>query len=38
LKIWGMSAGIVVERILVDFGGIRGRGHSYLGPQESRRG
>jgi hypothetical protein len=38
LTIWGMSAGIVVERVLIDFGGIAGRGTTYLGPVESRRG
>jgi hypothetical protein len=37
LVIWGMSAGVVLERILVDFGGIRERGYSYLGPPESVR-
>ncbi|WVQ77563.1 hypothetical protein IAR50_007251 [Cryptococcus sp. DSM 104548] len=37
VSIWGMTAGIVVERIWVDFGGIRDRGYSYLGPPESKR-
>ncbi len=37
LTIWGMSAGIVLERIWVDFGGIKARGWSYLGPPESKR-
>jgi hypothetical protein len=37
LTIWGMSAGIVLERIWVDMGGIRSRGYSLLGPPESRR-
>lgn len=37
LVIWGMSAGVVLERILVDFGGIRERGYSYLGSPESVR-
>ena len=35
LKIWGMSTGIIVERIWVDMGGIAQRGYSYLGPPES---
>ena len=35
LKIWGMSTGIIVERIWVDMGGIQARGYSYLGPPES---
>lgn len=37
LTIWGMSAGIVLERIWVDMGGIRQRGYSLLGPPESRK-
>jgi len=37
LKIWGMSTGIIVERIWVDMGGIAKRGYSYLGPPESVR-
>ncbi|ORX37574.1 hypothetical protein BD324DRAFT_622478 [Kockovaella imperatae] len=37
VTIWGMTAGIVVERVLLDFGGIRERGYSYLGPPESRK-
>ncbi|ODO11310.1 hypothetical protein I350_00086 [Cryptococcus amylolentus CBS 6273] len=37
ITIWGMTAGIVVERIWVDLGGIRDRGYSYLGPPESKR-
>jgi len=37
LKIYGMSAGIVLERIWVDYGGIAERGWSYLGPPESLR-
>jgi hypothetical protein len=35
LTIWGMTTGIILERVLVDFGGIRDRGYSYLGPPES---
>lgn len=37
LTVWGMSTGIVVERIWVDLGGIGKRGYSYLGPPESVR-
>lgn len=37
LTIWGMSTGIIVERIWVDMGGIAKRGYSYLGPPESVR-
>jgi hypothetical protein len=35
IKIYGMTTGIVLERVLVDLGGIRSRGYSYLGPPES---
>ncbi len=35
LTIWGVTTGVVVERILIDLGGIRSRGTSYLGPPES---
>jgi hypothetical protein len=35
LTIWGATTGIVVERILIDMGGIKKRGYSYLGPPES---
>lgn len=34
LKIWGMTTGLIFERVLVDRGGIRTR-PSYLGPPES---
>jgi hypothetical protein len=37
VTIWGMSAGIVLERIWVDMGGIKSRGYSLLGPPESKR-
>lgn len=37
LRIWGMTGGMVVTRVWVDFGGIKQRGYSYLGPPESRR-
>jgi hypothetical protein len=35
LKVYGMTTGLVLERLLVDFGGIKERGYSYLGPLES---
>jgi hypothetical protein len=35
LRLWGITTGIVVERVLIDLGGIRARGKSYLGPPES---
>ena len=35
LSIWAMQVGIVVERVMIDFGGIKGRSQSYLGPPES---
>ncbi|WVQ84804.1 hypothetical protein IAT38_006961 [Cryptococcus sp. DSM 104549] len=37
VTVYGMTAGIVVERVWVDFGGIGKRGYSYLGPPESKR-
>lgn len=37
VTIWGLTTGVVVERIWVDMGGIRERGYSYLGPPESKR-
>ncbi|WWC73829.1 uncharacterized protein I206_107801 [Kwoniella pini CBS 10737] len=37
IKLYGMSTGLVIERIWVDFGGIKERGYSYLGPPESYR-
>jgi hypothetical protein len=37
LSIWGMTVGIVLERIWIDMGGIEARGYSYLGPPESVR-
>ena len=37
LKVFGMTAGVVLERVWVDFGGISDRGYSYLGPPESVR-
>ena len=35
IRIWGMTSGVVLERILLDFGGIEQRGFAYLGPPES---
>jgi len=35
LTIWGLTSGIVFERVWIDFGGIKQRGYSYLGPSES---
>lgn len=37
IKIWGMTTGVLLQQIWVDFGGIEGRGVSYLGPPESYR-
>jgi len=37
LKVFGMTAGVVLERVWVDFGGISARGYSFLGPPESVR-
>jgi len=37
IKLWGMTTGIIVERILFDMGGISSRAPAYLGPPESRR-
>ncbi|GFZ49819.1 hypothetical protein JCM24511_07222 [Saitozyma sp. JCM 24511] len=36
LTLWGMTSGVIVERIWIDMGGIASRGYSYLGPPESR--
>ena len=35
LKLFGMTTGIVLERIWIDLGGINDRGYSYFGPPES---
>lgn len=35
LRMWGVTTGILVERVLLDFGGISARGESYLGPPAS---
>jgi hypothetical protein len=37
VTLWGMTAGVIVERIWVDLGGIAERGYSFLGPPESAR-
>ena len=37
ITLYGMTAGIIVERVWLDFGGVVERGYSYLGPPESRR-
>lgn len=37
LKIWGMTTGVVVERLWVDMGGITARAYTHLGPPESKR-
>jgi hypothetical protein len=34
LKIWMVTAGVVVQRVVIDAGGVR---ESYLGPPESLR-
>lgn len=35
LLVTGITSGINLERVLIDFGGITRRGYSYLGPPES---
>ena len=35
LTVWAMGSGLVLERVLLDLGGIKARGYSYLGPPES---
>lgn len=35
LTVWGITTGVIVERILIDMGGITSRGQSYLGPPAS---
>lgn len=35
VTVYGVTAGIVLERIIVDFGGDKARGYSYLGPPAS---
>lgn len=35
LAVYGITSGINLERVMLDFGGIADRGYSYLGPPES---
>ncbi len=35
LTVLGTGTGVVLERVMIDFGGIASRGASYLGPPES---
>lgn len=35
ITIYGVTAGIVLQRIIVDLGGVKARGYSYLGPPAS---
>jgi hypothetical protein len=35
ITVYGVTAGIVLERIIIDFGGVKARGYSYLGPPAS---
>lgn len=37
VSLYGMTSGLVIERIWVDLGGIKERGYSYYGPPESYR-
>jgi hypothetical protein len=37
VSLYGMTSGLVIERIWVDMGGIEPRGYSYYGPPESYR-
>lgn len=34
IRYWGAEPGIILEKVLVDLGGVRG---GYLGPPESKR-
>jgi len=34
LKVWAVEPGVVIQKIIVDLGGLR---YSYLGPPESFR-
>ncbi|BEI93530.1 uncharacterized protein CcaverHIS019_0511580 [Cutaneotrichosporon cavernicola] len=35
VTVYGVTAGIVLERLIIDFGGVKARGYSYLGPPAS---
>jgi len=35
LTVYGITSGLNIERVMIDFGGMAARGHSYLGPPES---
>jgi hypothetical protein len=37
ITLYGMTTGVIFERVIVDFGGIESRKGSYLGPPESIR-
>jgi hypothetical protein len=37
ITLYGMTTGVIFERVIVDFGGIESRKGSYLGPSESIR-
>lgn len=37
ITLYGMTTGVIFERIVVDFGGVKARQGSYLGPPESVR-
>ena len=37
ITLYGMTTGVIFERVVVDFGGVEERGYSYLGPPESLR-
>jgi hypothetical protein len=37
ITLYGMTTGVIFERIILDFGGVKAREGSYLGPPESVR-
>jgi hypothetical protein len=37
ITLYGMTTGVIFERVVVDLGGVKGRAGSYLGPPESVR-
>ena len=37
ITLYGMSTGVIFERIVVDLGGVKARTGTYLGPPESKR-